>query len=162
MPWSRPGREESRGPELGLARGPSQTQFIDVNELQFSSDLVDRIRGLSGEYDERAYLFVLAALEYSQQRRPVRGHIPGSELAWACRDFAIEQYGLLARSVLSYWGVTSTEDFGRIVFGLIEADLLIQHPTDKIEDFSAVFDFVTAFDESYPWAGVERSVGTAG
>lgn len=115
---------------------------------------------MGGRYNERAYLFVLAALEYCQQRRPERGHISGQELAWACRDFALEQYGLMARTVLSYWGVTSTSDMGAIVYGLIGAGLLVGNDGDRVEDFDSVYDFAEAFVAGYPWGGMSRSVSS--
>ena len=37
-----------------------------------------------GAYHERAYLFVLATIEYLQSRLEVRRHVSGAELAWAC------------------------------------------------------------------------------
>lgn len=123
--------------------------------------MMDRIIAIPGRYDDRAYLFVLAALEFCQRRRPARGHISGGELAWACRDFAQEQFGLVARTVLQCWGIGTTRDIGRVVFELIEAGLLIKHEQDKLEDFASVFDFAEAFDRGYPWTGVCRSVETA-
>jgi uncharacterized repeat protein (TIGR04138 family) len=128
-----------------------------VFELQLAAELTERIRRLDGRYHERAYLFVLAALEYCQQKRRVRGHISGSELAESCREFALEQFGLTARTVLSHWGVESTGDIGRIVFVLIDVGLLIRHPNDRIEDFDAVYDFEQAFEGDYPWGGVARA-----
>src|SRR5258705_433837 len=88
-----------------------------------------------GGYHERGYLFVLAALEYAQGKLPARRHLSGGELAWACRDFAREQFGLLAPTVLGHWGIASTEDLGRIVFMLIDVGLLASQPTDKLKDF---------------------------
>jgi uncharacterized repeat protein (TIGR04138 family) len=127
-----------------------------VTDLQFSEEIFDRIKALDGKYHERAYLFVLSALEYRQQQLPVRGHITGEELAWACRDFALEQFGLTARTVLSHWGLEETGDIGRIVFVLIEVGLLIRQPSDQLADFTGVFDFATAFEGNYPWAGVKK------
>ena len=121
-------------------------------------EILNRIRSLSDSYEERAYLFVLAALEYSQRRRPVRGHISGAELSWACRDLALEQFGLTARTVFSHWGISSTADIGQIVFRLIDLGLLIQHADDRVEHFDSVFDFADAFD-GYAWSGVSRSTG---
>jgi uncharacterized repeat protein (TIGR04138 family) len=91
----------------------------------------------------------------------VRGHISGRELACACRDFALEHFGLMARTVLGFWGIESTEDIGRIVFTLIEVELLIRNDADRLEDFNAVFDFFEAFEGDYPWAGVGRTGGVA-
>ncbi len=126
-------------------------------ELQLAEEVVARIRAVDGRYHDRAYLFVLAALEYCQRRRKVRGHISGAELSEGCRDFALEQFGLTCRTVLSHWGIESTDDIGRIVFVLIEVGLLVRHPNDRVEDFRGVFDFAVAFDGDYPWAGVARA-----
>jgi len=130
-----------------------------MSELTLSDDLLEQIRARDGKYHERAYLFVLAALEFQQQRQPVRGHLTGAELAWACRDFALEQFGLTARTVLSHWGITSTGDLGRIVYVLIDVGLLIRQPTDQLEDFDQVYQFAQAFESDYPWAAFTRSVG---
>lgn len=123
-------------------------------DVQLADELLQHIRALDGRYHERAYLFVLAALEYGQRHRKARGHMSGQELARACRDFALEQFGLTARTVLGHWGIARTEDIGRVVYTLIEAGLLIQHPSDRIEDFDAVYDFFETFEREYPWAGV--------
>lgn len=116
-----------------------------------------KIEDRDGRYHERAYLFVLAALEYAQTKLPARRHLSGGELAWACRDFALEQFGLLAPTVLHFWGVRSTEDLGRIVFMLIDVGLLASQESDKIEDFERVYEFPEAFRNGYRWSGVERA-----
>ena len=125
-----------------------------MNELQFAEDVMARIRARGGQYHERSYLFVLAAIEYLQTRLEARRHVTGAELAWACRDYAREQFGLLAQHVLRHWGVTRTEDFGRIVFTLVEVGLLVTQPGDHESDFEAVYAFADAFGEVYEWQGV--------
>lgn len=127
-----------------------------VDCMTMAPALLERIRALDGRYHERAYLFVLAALEFEQRRRGLRGHLTGQELAWACRDFALEQFGLTARTVLSHWGIESTADIGKIVFVLIEVGLLVKQPSDKLEDFDRVYEFAEAFEGSYPWPGLRR------
>jgi uncharacterized repeat protein (TIGR04138 family) len=127
-----------------------------MNELQFADDILARIRARGGAYHERAYLFMLAAIEYMQARLEVRRHVSGGELAWACRDFARAQFGLLAPSVLGHWGVTRTDDFGRIVFTLVEVGLLVTQPGDRESDFAAVYDFSDAFG-TYEWGGIPGS-----
>ena len=128
-----------------------------MNELQFAADVLARIRAQGGAYHERAYLFVLATVEFIQTRLPVRRHVTGQELAWACRDLAREQFGLLAPSVLEHWGVTRTEDFGSIVFTLVELGLLVTQQGDREQDFTDVYDFGEAFGEGYAWPGVRGS-----
>lgn len=127
-----------------------------MNELQFSDDVMARIRARGGRYDERAYLFVLATVEFLQSRLAVRRHVSGAELAIACRDLALTQYGLLARQVLEHWGITRTEDLGRVVFTLVEVGLLVTQPGDREEDFAGVYDFQEAFSDTYAWQGVRR------
>ena len=103
-------------------------------ELQLANEILDRIRAIDGRYHERAYLFVLASLEYCQRRRTERGHISGEELAWACRDLALEQFGLTSRTVLTHWGIRSTEDIGKIVFVLIEVAVRVEELLQRRED----------------------------
>jgi len=125
-----------------------------MNGLRLGTNLLDRIRQVVGDrYDERAYLFILASIEYLQSRLPERRHVTGAELAIACRDFALEQYGLLARTVLQHWGINGTEDFGRIVYSLVDVGLLVTQPGDRLEDFHDVYAF-EAFDDAYVWQGI--------
>ena len=126
-----------------------------VAELAFRDGIMDRIRVRETRFDERAYLFVLTALEYCQQRLPERRHINGRELALACRDLALDHYGVLARLVLEHWGVRCTADLGDVVFTLVELELLMSQPTDTREEFIGVFDFEEAFEREYPWCGVQ-------
>jgi uncharacterized repeat protein (TIGR04138 family) len=72
-------------------------------------------------------------------------HISGQQLCIGLRDFAIRRYGLLAGTVLTRWGVQTTEDFGTIVYALIDREELRASDRDTIEDFKAVFDFAEAF-----------------
>lgn len=120
-------------------------------ELAFRDGVMDRIRLRESRYDERAYLFVLAALEYVQQKLPERRHLTGRELAEGCRELALARYGVLARTVLEHWGVRSTADFGEVVFALVETGLLMSQPQDSKDDFIGVYDFHEAFDRAYPW-----------
>ena len=128
-----------------------------MTELQFADEVLARIRQREDRFDERAYFFVLAAIEFLQTRLPARRHVSGAELAWACRDFALQQFGLLAPDVLEHWGVRRTEDLGRIVFTLVSVGLLSTQPSDQETDFAGVYDFGEAFREPYHWEGVNRT-----
>jgi uncharacterized repeat protein (TIGR04138 family) len=126
-------------------------------ELAFRDGIMDQIRLRERRFDEHAYLFVLSALEYCQARLTERRHITGRELAIACRDLALDRFGVLARHVLNHWGVRSTADIGDIVFTLVELNLLISQPTDTRDDFLAVFEFDEAFEQNYPWNAAQRA-----
>ena len=125
-----------------------------MNQLILANGLMDRIRTRRGPFDERAFVFVLATVQFFQGRLTERRHVTGPELAWACRDYALDQYGLLAKDILEYWGVQETRDLGRIVFALVDLGLLITQPSDREEDFDNVFQFTEAFDAAYVWQGV--------
>lgn len=79
----------------------------------------------------------------------VNRHVSGRELCWGLRDFALERWGLLARTVLESWRVTDTGDFGEIVFGFIDFDLMRKQPEDDVEDFKEVYSFQEAFEEPF-------------
>lgn len=128
-----------------------------MNELQFADGMLTRILERETRYHERGYLFVLAAIEYMQSRLPERRHVSGTELAWACRDLALEQFGLLARSVLEHWNIRSTEDFGHIVFTLVGVDLLLAQPGDTMKDFTGVYEFAEAFHADLVWERISHS-----
>jgi uncharacterized repeat protein (TIGR04138 family) len=122
-----------------------------VPELAFRDGIMDRIRLREQRFDERAYLFVLGALEFCQQRLPERRHITGRELALSCRDLALERFGVLAGLVLESWGIHRSSDIGDVVFTLVDLELLMSQPTDSLDEFAEVFDFETAFERDYPW-----------
>ena len=122
-------------------------------ELAFRDGIMDRIRMREQRFDERAYLFVLSALEFCQQRLAERRHITGRELSLACRDLALDRFGVMSRIVLESWGVTSTADLGDAVFALVDLGLLMSQPTDTRDEFADVFDFDQAFEREYPWCG---------
>lgn len=123
-----------------------------MTELAFRDGIMEQIKLREPRFDERAYLFVLAALEHCQTRLIERRHITGPELAHACRELALQRFGVMARLVLHHWGVRETIDIGDIVFTLVEMGLLISQPQDTRDDFFGVFEFSTAFEQEYPWS----------
>jgi len=73
-------------------------------------------------------------------------HVSGHDLCHGLRDFAIKEYGLLARTVLRRWSVLACRDFGEIVFAMVDAGLMRKTDDDSIHDFTNVFDFSSAFE----------------
>ena len=126
-------------------------------QLAFRDGIMDRIRLRDARFTEHAYLFVLSALEFCQTRLLERRHITGRELTIACRDLALDRFGVMARLVLEHWGVRSTADIGDIVFTLVDLGLLISQPHDTRDDFCEVYDFDQAFERDYPWNRATRA-----
>jgi len=108
-------------------------------------------------YHPNAYQFVFAALRYTQQQlgRAAESagdddaHISGPELLYGICDLAQEKFGLMTLSVFRNWGVRSTDDFGRIVFELIERGEMRKTDRDRLSDFFDVYDFDAMFDRGY-------------
>jgi uncharacterized repeat protein (TIGR04138 family) len=96
-------------------------------------------------YKFEAYSFVMAALHQTVSKLEKARHITGRELVEGIREYALEQFGPMARTVLNYWGIHATQDFGKIVFALVEVGILRKQADDKIEDFDDVYDFKEAF-----------------
>jgi uncharacterized repeat protein (TIGR04138 family) len=79
------------------------------------------------------------------KRRQAERHVSGQELCEAARQYALQQYGYLAPTVLASWGVHRTSDFGEIVFSMIEIGQMRKTRRDKREDFNDVYEFSDAF-----------------
>jgi uncharacterized repeat protein (TIGR04138 family) len=73
-------------------------------------------------------------------------HVTGQELLEGVRRYSIEQFGCLARPVLESWGIRRTDDFGEMVFNLVNQDLMGKQESDSKEDFHEVYDFAEVFD----------------
>jgi uncharacterized repeat protein (TIGR04138 family) len=109
-----------------------------------------------GLYPLEAFEFVRRGLSYtverihSEPREPgASRHVSGRQLCEGLRDLAHAQWGMVARAVLSKWNVRRSEDFGKIVFTLVELGELSKTDEDTVEDFKGVFDFAKAFDGTY-------------
>ena len=76
-------------------------------------------------------------------------HVTGQDLSRAVKEYALQQYGLMARSVLNELGIKKTDDIGRIVYNLIEIGLMKKTDEDKIEDFYNVFDLGAELDRDF-------------
>ncbi len=99
-----------------------------------------------GRYDIEAYLLVQNALSLLLSELQERRHVTASELLRAIRQYTGKEYGPLGREVLEHWGVRKPEDFGEIVFNMIDRGLLKKTADDRKEDFHDHEDFWASFD----------------
>lgn len=107
--------------------------------------LIEEICEKDSRYKPDAYEFTMRALNFTQGRLKREAHVTGKELLEGIREFAIEQYGAMAKNVFSHWGIITTLDFGNIVFNLVERKVLSKTETDSIEDFKDIYDFDKTF-----------------
>jgi uncharacterized repeat protein (TIGR04138 family) len=109
---------------------------------------IDEVLARDERYRVEAYHFVLAALSYTIQRRGEPGHVSAADLLHGIRDFGLEQFGPMARTVFNHWGIDHSAQFGDLVFNLIEAGLLGKRDEDRREDFDeAAFDLDTELSD---------------
>jgi uncharacterized repeat protein (TIGR04138 family) len=112
-------------------------------------EIIEEIGLKDKRYKADAYEFLLQALNFVQKKYKITGHISGDKLAQGVREFAIEQYGPMAKTVLNHWGISATIDIGNIVFNMIEFKLLSKTDSDSLEDFLDVYDFNNAFSNTF-------------
>ena len=112
-----------------------------LHELSFW-DAVDRVREREPRYRREAYGFIVGALGVTvgglpleRRRDPVRRHLSGGELLHGVAALARSEFGFLAPTVFSEWGVHTGEDIGCIVFQLVECEQLSVSPEDSLDDF---------------------------
>lgn len=116
-----------------------------MEEMERMLKIIEAILAKESAYKFEAYSFVMAGLHDTVTRFEKPRHVSGQELSEGLRRYALDQFGPMARTVLEYWGVSRTADFGRIVFHLIEAGLLRKTEEDSLRDFDSVYDFNAAF-----------------
>ncbi len=109
-------------------------KFVLENEIDWS-DLAASYH--AGELPEE----LTEAIDQAGGPEKLNRHVSGRELCWALRDYAMQRWGLLARVVLEAWGIRRTQDFGRIVFGFIDFDLMRKQDDDRVDDFEDVYTF---------------------
>ena len=135
--------------------------------MEFSSfsEIMTRIRNTDTRYTVEAYQFVREALDYTVKKlsKPTEGparHISAAELLEGIRQFALQEYGPMTLTVLTSWGVRRCEDFGQIVFNLVQTGFFGKTEQDSIHDFEGGYDFESAFRKPFtPPAASEQNSG---
>jgi len=131
-----------------------------------NSDAFLRLLRKDRRFTLETYRFVNEALEYAQDlgmgkaaatENPngapspddVANHVTGQDLSRAAKDWAVLQYGLMAKTVLAKLGLRKTRDFGDAVYNMIEVGLMSKTPEDSVEDFDDVFDLGAELDRAF-------------
>ncbi|MGI9455419.1 MAG: Minf_1886 family protein [Aeoliella sp.] len=138
-------------------------------------DPINELLERDPRYPFEAYVFVLEALNFAQERlemgescsssgrededEDVERHVSGQDLCEATRQYAVEQYGLVARNVLAHWGIGATSDIGEIVFNMIGIGKMRKTEHDCREDFDEVYDFDQALRHDFEFTLSDPSEG---
>jgi uncharacterized repeat protein (TIGR04138 family) len=136
-----PGFEKEFPMDQFLASDYSQEKFLT------------QALGQNPPYPIKAYEFVCEALDLCRnlpvekpEHQPIR-HVSGQEFLEVVRQLALKKFSKQAKAVLRNWKICRTEDFGEIVFGMVDAGLLMKRPEDAKADFQNGFSFDEAFPE---------------
>ncbi len=124
-----------------------------MQEVNFDEAL-DLIVAADERFQRDAYLFMREALDFTQKligsknKGKVR-HVSGQELLDGLRQYALQQFGPMTVTVFEEWGIRNCQDFGEIVFNMVEFGLLAKTEKDSREDFRTGYDFTEAFRKPF-------------
>ncbi|MBF0477849.1 MAG: hypothetical protein HQL26_00035 [Candidatus Omnitrophica bacterium] len=110
---------------------------------------MERICEKDSRYKPEVYIFVMESLAYTQNKFKIPKHVTSEELLRGIKDFSIESFGPLAKTVFNHWGVKETADFGNIVFNMVNNNVLSKTEQDDIDQFKNRFDFEKVFGRDY-------------
>lgn len=132
--------EQIHGPETAAHR--ALYSFLSQQELDWD-DLIKKYHG--GALPDP----IVEAIQEAGGCEALNRHVGGRDLCWSLRDYALTRWGIMARVVLESWNIRSTHDFGRIVFGFIDFDLMRKQDGDTLDDFTDAYSFAEVFEEPY-------------
>lgn len=122
------------------------------------TEMVNLIIKEDDRYTKEAYSFLKEALDFTMDKERKRKgkivtknqrHVSGQELLEGAREYALDQYGPMAYTVLTSWGLSKCEDIGEMVFNLIEYGVFSRNEDDSKEDFSSIYSFEEAFQKPF-------------
>jgi uncharacterized repeat protein (TIGR04138 family) len=123
-------------------------------------EVLERILEQDRRYRREAYLFLREGLEYtqrqivqSQSKKAEPRHVTGKELLDGLRLYGLAQFGPMTATVLGEWGIRACEDFGELVFNMVDQGLLSRTDSDSREDFKGGYTFEEAFCRPFLPAG---------
>lgn len=117
-------------------------------------EIVDQIEREHPGFNKQVYFFMREALDFTIKLfdKPLEGpsrHVTGGELLDGIRKYALKEFGPITLTVLNRWGIHRCEDFGDVVFIMVEKGVLGKTDEDRREDFSGGYDFETAFRKPF-------------
>ena len=124
-----------------------------MQEVNFDEAL-EKILATDARFQRDAYGFMREALDFTQKlvgkenQGKVR-HVSGQELLDGLRQYALQQFGPMTITVFEEWGIRNCQNFGDIVFTMVEIGLLAKTDKDTRDDFRQGYDFTDAFRKPF-------------
>jgi uncharacterized repeat protein (TIGR04138 family) len=111
--------------------------------------IISTIYTKDSRYYPEAYEFVMEALSFSQKKFKKAKHISGEELLTGIKSLLLKKFGPMTLMVLKHWGIKTTDDFGNIVYNLVENKVLAKDTNDHYDSFKNAYDFEEVFNKGY-------------
>lgn len=130
----------------------------------------DTVRSLlehDSRYDIAAYFFLKEALDFTVKRvmdhnNGEQRHVAASELLHGYRDFALQEFGPMASTMMREWRINACSDIGEMVFTLIGEGVFGKQDSDTLEDFSELFNLHEALEAPFLPAGLAKEEAAQG
>lgn len=124
-----------------------------MQPTQFT-DAVQAVAQREPRFDIGAYFFLKDALDFTVKRvmdsnDGEHRHVTASELLIGFRDLALQEFGPMASTMMSEWGLTACTDIGQMVFLLIEEGVFGKQDSDTREDFADLFPLLETLDAPF-------------
>ncbi|MGJ8655997.1 MAG: Minf_1886 family protein [Akkermansiaceae bacterium] len=113
-------------------------------------EAIKRIKARDARFEREAFFFLKEALDYTVQDVSVKSpenskHVSAAQLLYGFRDLALKEFGPMASTLFSEWGIHRCADIGDMVFMLIQEGVFGKQDNDRQEDFVEIFTFESAF-----------------
>jgi uncharacterized repeat protein (TIGR04138 family) len=120
-----------------------------MQKLEFA-EAVEAVVAKHARFERDSYFFLKEALDFTlnqlkKGRSVGSGHVSGQQLLEGIRQYALKQFGPMVPTVLGYWNIHQCEDFGAMVYHLIDAGVFGKSDRDSLEDFKGGYSFHDAF-----------------
>jgi uncharacterized repeat protein (TIGR04138 family) len=140
-------------------------------------EILEQILAKDTRYHRDAYLFLRDALDHTRKmlekeqktektskRTTVQEkHVSGQELLAGIRELALEMFGPMAITVFEEWGIHNCQDFGAMVFIMVENRLLKKTDKDSRADFEHGYDFYETFRKPFlPQSKIDAALKESG
>lgn len=127
-----------------------------MQSIDFEGE-VSKIIERDSRYDREAYVFLRDGLDFchkaffkgARKKEGQGSHVTVQQLLDGIRLYALQEYGPMALTVLDSWGIRNCEDFGNIVFNMVESKLLSTTENDTPEEFRKGYAFKEAFRDPF-------------
>ena len=105
--------------------------------------LEQKLRKLAKEtsINVAAFEFIHIAIQHATGGE--REHISAARLLDSIKFCGHKAFGFLAKTVFNQWGIHTTDDWGTVVWALVESGIWGKEPDDERSDFNDLWDFET-------------------